>query len=108
MATIYKLLGQSDPAANVDGDLYTVPAGATAITSTLAIANRSASSKKYRVAIRPNGNTLSNVHYIAYDIPLNGNDSVMLTLGMTLPANTVVTVRSQGEVTYNLFGSEIT
>lgn len=108
MATIYKLLGQLDPAANADGDLYTVPAGATAITSTLAIANRSATSKNYRVAIRPNGNTLSNVHYIAYDIPLNRNDSVMLTLGMTLPENTIVTVRSQGEITYNLFGSEIT
>jgi hypothetical protein len=108
MATTYKLLGQSAPNPNTDEDIYTVPAGVTAITSTLAIANRSTISKNYRVAIRPNGNTLSNVHYIAYDIPLNGNDAVMLTLGMTLPANTVVTVRSQGEVTYNLFGSEIT
>lgn len=107
MPTVYKILGQSSPAADADEDIYTVPEGKTAVTSTLSVANRTSTSKTYRVAVRPDGNTISNVHYIAYDIALNGGDSVMMTIGMTLQANTVVTVRSQGEMTFNLFGSEI-
>jgi hypothetical protein len=108
MPTIYKILGQLSPAPNSDGDIYTVPLDTTAVTSTLSVCNRTPTSKTYRVAVRPEGATLSNVHYIAYDIPLNGGDSVMMTIGMTLQANTVVTVRSQGDMTFNLFGSEIT
>lgn len=107
MPTVYKILGQSSPAADNDEDIYTVPEGKTAVTSTLSVCNRTPTAKTYRVAVRPEGNAISNVHYIAYDISLNGGDSVMMTIGMTLQANTVVTVRSQGEMTFNLFGSEI-
>lgn len=108
MATIYKILGQLAPDADTDADIYTVPEGTTAVTSTLAVANRSSLSKTYRVAVRPEGAAISNVHYIAYDIALSGGDAVMMTIGMTLQANAVVTVRGQGELTFNLFGSEIT
>lgn len=108
MPTVYKILGQLDPAADTNEDIYTVPVGTTAVTSTLAVANRSSLAKTYRVAVRPNGNAISNVHYIAYDVSLSGGDAVMMTIGMTLQANTVVTVRGQGELTFNLFGSEIT
>lgn len=107
MATEYKVLGQAAPDADVDTDLYTVPAGKSAVTSTLSVCNRSAVAKNYRVAVRPNGNTLSNVHYIVYDVSLGGADAVALTLGMAMQENTVVTVRGQGQLSFSLFGSEI-
>lgn len=107
MATEYKVLGQAAPDADVDTDLYTVPVGKSAVTSTLSVCNRSAVAKNYRIAVRPNGNAISNVHYVVYDVSLGGADAVALTLGMAMQANTVVTVRGQGQLSFSLFGSEI-
>lgn len=107
MATEYKVLGQASPDADTDVDLYTVPEGKSAVTSTLSVCNRSAIAKNYRVAVRPDGNTLSDLHYVVYDVSLGGADAVALTIGMALQANTVVSVRGQGQLSFSLFGSEI-
>jgi hypothetical protein len=108
MATTFKVLGQSLPASNTFTTLYTVPVGNSAIISTLNICNVSASNVTFRAAIRPAGATLTTAQYIAYDIALASQDAIGLTLGMTLAATDVVTVHSvQGNVAFNLFGSEI-
>jgi len=39
MATAYKVLAQSAPSATTETTLYTVPAGTSAVVSTMAIAN---------------------------------------------------------------------
>ena len=108
MAYAYKVLGQSAPAATTDTNVYTVGAGKQAIVSTLSIANRGTTSATYRIAIRPAGATLANTHYIAYDSTVAPNDGILLTIGITLAATDVVTVRaSTADLTFNLFGSEI-
>ena len=108
MATTYKVLGQSNPAATTATTLYTVPAATSAVISTLSIANLGVSTT-YRVAVRPAGASLANQHYLAYDVPLNANDSAMLTLGVTLAATDVVTVYAgTANLAFSLFGSELT
>jgi len=108
MATTYKVLGQAAPGATTDTDIYTVPAATEAIVSTIAVANRSASSTTYRIAIRPAGATIANEHYLAFDVPITGNDSTTLTIGITLSATDVITVYgSTADLSFNVFGSEI-
>lgn len=108
MATTYKTLGQSAPAATTNTDLYTVPSATAAVCSTLAIANRGVSTT-FRVAVRPAGATLANQHYIVYDNFVNQYDTVFLTLGITLAATDVVTVYAgAATLSFSLFGSEIT
>ena len=108
MATAYKVLAQSTPAATTATDLDTVGSGKQAIVSTITIANRSASAKTYRIAVRPAGATLANQHYIAYDVALPANDTTALTLGITLTATDVVTVyASTTDLSFGIFGSEI-
>jgi len=108
MAYTYKVLGQSAPSATTDTNVYTVGAGKQAIVSTLSIANRGAASATYRIAIRPAAATLANTHYIAYDSTIAPNDGILLTVGITLAATDVVTVRaSTADLTFSLFGSEI-
>jgi hypothetical protein len=108
MATRYKVLGQSSPAATTDTDLYTAPAGKDAIVSTLVVANRGAGVSSYRRAVRPAGATLDNSHYLAFDISLPSGDSTTLTLGITLAPTDVITVRSSStDLTFSAFGSEI-
>lgn len=107
MATTYKVLGQSAPAATTNTDLYTVPASTAAVCSTLAVCNRGASTT-FRVAVRPAGAALANQHYIVYDNYVNQYDAVFLTLGVTLGAGDVVTVYAgAATLSFSLFGSEV-
>jgi glucose-6-phosphate dehydrogenase assembly protein OpcA len=108
MATTYKVLGQSNPAATTATTLYTVPAATEAVVSTIVIANLTATAATFRIAIRPNGATLANSQYIAYDITVGASDSTALTLGITLDAADVITVyASTANLTFTAFGSEI-
>ncbi len=82
MAYTYKVLAQSAPSATTNTDVYTVGSGKQAIISTITVANRSATARTYRIAVRPTGATLANQHYIAYDVPISANDTTALTLGI--------------------------
>jgi len=109
MPSANKVLGQSTPSANTDTTLYTVPASTQAVCSTLSICNTTAAAITYRVAVRPAGAAIATQHYLAYDASVAANDSVLLTLGITLAATDVVTVRAGATgVAFNLFGVEIT
>jgi glucose-6-phosphate dehydrogenase assembly protein OpcA len=108
MPTIYKVLGQSNPSATTLTTLYTVPAATEAVVSSIVIANLAASAATFRIAIRPNGASIANSQYIAYDITVGASDSTVLTLGLTLDATDVLSVyASTATVTFSAFGSEI-
>jgi glucose-6-phosphate dehydrogenase assembly protein OpcA len=108
MPTVYKVLGQSNPAATTATTLYTVPSATEAIVSTIVIANLTATAATFRIAVRPNGATLANSQYIAYDITVGASDSTALTLGVTLDATDIITVyASTANLTFTAFGSEI-
>jgi hypothetical protein len=108
MAITYKVLAQSAPSATTNTDIYTVGSGKQATVSTVTIANRSASAATYRIAIRIAGSALSNEEYIAYDAAVPANDTIALTLGITLGAADVVTVyASSANLSFNIFGAEI-
>lgn len=107
MATVYKVLGQSNPSALTATTLYTVPAATSTVCSTLTICN-TGTSTTYRVAIRPAGATLADFHYIVYDAAIEQYNTTFLTLGITLATTDVVTVyASTANVVFNLFGSEV-
>ena len=108
MATTYKVLGQSNPSATTDTSLYTVPAATEAIISTITVCNQAATAGTYRIAVRPDGASIAKQHYVAYDVSLPGNASDTLTLGITVDATDVITVRaSSADFSFNAFGSEI-
>lgn len=108
MATTYKVLGQSAPSATTNTDVYTVPSATEAVISTITVANRANTAATYRIAIRPNAATIANQHYIAYDASVPANDTIALTLGLTIDAADVVTVyASSANLSFGIFGSEI-
>jgi hypothetical protein len=108
MPTTYKVLAQSAPSATTATDIYTVPSATATIVSSIVVANRATTAASYRIAVRPNGATLANQHYLAYDVNVAGGDSTTLTLGITMDAADVVTVyASNANLSFNIFGSEI-
>lgn len=108
MAVAYKVLGQSAPSATTATDVYTVPAATETVISSIVVAERGGSDATFRISVRPNGAAEAAQHYIAYGTPITANDVVALSLGITVDATDVVTVyASSGDVTFSLFGSEI-
>lgn len=108
MATTYKVLGQSNPAATTSTALYTVPAATQAIISTLTVCNQSATSATFRISISVNGAALSAKEYIAYDTTVGGNGIQSFTLGLSLGAADVVRIyASSATLSFSAFGTEI-
>jgi len=108
MATAYKVLGQVNPSATTNTTLYTVPAATDTVVSSISIANLASSSATYRIAVRPAGAALANVHYLAYDITVGAADTTILTVGLTLDATDVITVYgSTANLVFHAYGSEI-
>ena len=108
MATTYKVLGQQAPSAATATTLYTVPAATSAVVSTINVCNRSASVDSFRIAVRPAGAALANSHYLAYDISVPANDSVSITIGVSLATTDVITVYAgSANLTFAAFGAEI-
>lgn len=109
MATAYKVLGQSAPAATTATALYTCPASTQTVISTISVCNRGSSSGTFRISVRPNGATLANQHYIAFDAAIAAKDTLFITVGATIDAADVVEVyASTADFSFNAFGSEIT
>ena len=109
MATTYKVLGQSNPSATTATTLYTVPASTSTVVSTINICNQANTAGTFRLAIRPAGAVLAAEHYISYDTSISANDSISLTIGITLATTDVITVyASTATMSFAAFGSEIT
>lgn len=109
MATNYKILGQANLTTTSDTNIYTCPSSTETIISTLVVANIGTVATTFNLALRPNGETLADKHYIAQGVPIAANDSTTLTLGITLDAADVVTAAAgtANALSFNLFGAEI-
>lgn len=103
------MLGQAALTPETNTDVYTAPSGKSAIVSTMIVCNRDSDPNTYRIAVRPDGATLANLHYIAFDVTVGGGDSTTLTLGITLEEGDVITCYAgpSSEVSVSVFGSEV-
>lgn len=109
MAEAYKVLGQANPAATTLTALYTVPALTQAVVSTLVVCNRTSSNRSVRVSIAVGGAGDSLEQYIYYDVLVVKNDTLFVTVGLTLGAADVVRVYTDSVgVSFSLFGTEVT
>ena len=114
MATeLYKVIAQAEPAASVLTDVLTVPAATQIVISSLVINNTAQQASPQdafvRVAIAIGGAVDAIKQYIVYDVKILKNDTLPLTLGITLNATDVVRVFSdQTKIAFNFFGTEIT
>lgn len=111
MPTIYKVLAQSAPSNTAVFNVYTVPAATNTIVSTLMVCNRGAANAQYSIAVVPGGAAIANQHYIAFNAAVPANDSISITVGMSLAATDNVSVQANtigvNNLGFTLFGTEI-
>lgn len=108
MGILYKILGQTLTTANTTSNLYSVPAATNTVISTVSICNQVNTAATFRVAVRPTSEALASKHFLNFDTQLPGNDTITLTLGITMGELDVLVVNaSTSTISFSAFGSEI-
>jgi hypothetical protein len=88
--------------------LYNVPSATAAVISTIAICNTATSPATYRIGLDTEAGTPGASEWIIYDTTVPANDTVFLTVGMTLTQGQYVRVSSSANtVVFSAFVSEI-
>lgn len=104
----YTILGQQNPAANTLTRLYQVPASNSAVISSINIANLDANAAAFSIAANISGVATANANYLAWRVAIPGNDSIALSLGVTLNASSQLSVNSNtSTLTFSAFGTEM-
>lgn len=108
MPSTYKVLGQINPTANTLTTIYTVPGATQTVVSSITICNQANTAATFSLAVRPAGASISVEHYINFQTSLPANDTVALTLGLTLGNTDVLSANvSTSTVSIGAFGCEI-
>ena len=111
MANALKILGQLNPTANTQGNVYVVPASTAAIVNNITVANQSASNASYSIIVMPSGSfsaTAANTYFIVRGGVVPASDTATLSLGVTLPAGAILAANTNsGSISISAFGVEI-
>lgn len=116
MANTYKILGQLNPLANVETDLYTVPAATSTVVSCITVCNisnsapyTSVNSGKFTLSVSKAGAATTPKDIIYYLVDIGQYNTYVANLGITLEATDVIRIISSVDfLSFNIFGTEIT
>ena len=112
MPNTYKILGQVNPSANTQSNVYVVPAATEAVINSITIANQGTSNVSYSVLVMPTSefaNPASNgKSFLIRGSTMPGSEAATLTLSLTLPAGAVLAANTNsGSLSFSAFGVEI-
>jgi len=109
MATAYKFAQvQGTAAVGTFATLYTTPSSTEAVISSLVICNQSSSAITVRVGLDATAGTPGASEFLVYDASVAGNDTIALTLGITMDAGKFIRVSSSANtIAFSAFLSEI-
>lgn len=113
MPTTYKQLGAAAGSGTIGTAAQLYAASGTAATATvvssIVVCNASSSAATYSIAINTASATYAAGRYIVFQATIAANDTVSLTLGLTLdPTNRYLNVSSSStSVNFSVYGAEI-
>lgn len=109
MPTAYKLSQvQGTSGVGTYATLYATGSGKQAVISTIVVCNTASSSATYRIGVDDTEGTPGNSEWLVYDAPIAGNDSLFLSIGLSVQANKVIRVSSSANtVVFSASVSEI-
>ena len=109
MPSSYKVLGQTAPAANTITTVYTVPSTANAVVSSITVCNQGGANTNIDIAVCQANTAVTAAQYIVKNATCVANDTIFLTLGVTLATTDTIRVRStNADTSFAVFGSEVT
>jgi len=113
MPNTYKILGQVNPSANTQSNVYVVPAATEAVVNSITVANQGTSNVSYSVIVMPSAEFASPAsngkYFLIRGSSMPGGDTATLTLSLTLPAGAVLAANTNSaNLSFSAFGVEIT
>ena len=109
MPNTYKSPAQLVPTAQTLTTLYTVPADTQTVTSNIHVCNFGGTTASIRVAVRPDGASIADQHYLFFGLTITANDTIEFGHGITMDASDVLSVlASTASVSFNLSYAEVT
>jgi hypothetical protein len=111
MPNSLKILGQVNPSANAQTNVYVVPASTAAFVNSINITNLGSTNASYSIIVVPSTDNSSSPlpkHFVIRGASLPGDDEALLDFVMTLPAGTVLAANSNQSIAISAFGVEIT
>ena len=99
------------PTSTSNVTLYTVPGSTQAMLVRMVICNITADPTTFRIAVSTSGATVTNNYdWVAYDVPIGGNETINFALGVGMATGGFVTVRSgtASALVFSAFGIEVT
>jgi hypothetical protein len=109
VAEALKVLGQLNPSATTLTTLYTVPALTSTVVSTLTVCEQNGVATNFRVSVAVAGAANNAKQYLYYNAPIEANETLALTLGITLATTDVLKVYAgTANLSFNAFGAETT
>lgn len=109
MPTFYKN-GQVQGTASTStyATLYNTSASTTAVISSIVICNQSSSATLYRIGLTASAGTPTAAQFLVFDASIAGNDTVALTLGVSMSASQFLRVSTSASTSsFAAFVSEI-
>jgi len=98
---------QSAPAADTDTEIYDCP-DAMQFVGWLTVANRSSTPSRFRAWIEIDNAATADAQYVAYDVPIEANETIPVAVKVTMTADDRFNVRADdATLTFSLFGVEI-
>jgi hypothetical protein len=104
------ILGQVNPSAATLTDAYTPSAGKlySAISSIIVCNRSSAVPTTFRISVAKGGAADDLKQYIAYDTPIDTNETREFTIGPTVAFGDVIRVYATlATLSFNIFGDEV-
>ena len=112
MPNTYKILGQVNPSANTQSNVYVVPAATEAVVNSITVANQGTSNVSYSVIVMPSNEfatpASNGKYFLIRGSSMPGGDTATLTLSLTLPAGAVLAANTNSaDLSFSAFGVEI-
>jgi len=113
MPNTYKILGQVNPSANTQSNVYVVPAATSAVINSVQIANQSATNSSYSLMVFPSAEfstpASNGKYFIIRGSTIPASDAATLTLSLSLPAGSIISANTNSaSISFQAFGVEIT
>jgi hypothetical protein len=111
MPNIHKILGQINPSANTQTNVYVVPASTATLVNSIHVDNLTTTNVSYSIIVVPsseNSTTPLPKHFLLRGSIAPTGDTVLLDFPLTLPAGTVVAANTNSaSLAISAFGVEV-
>src|SRR5271165_3273871 len=109
MTDTLRILGQIIPTINVLTTLYTVPSATMTSVSSIVVCSQNNAGSSFNISVAINGAADAPQQYIFYQAPIDINDSLIATIGISLAAGDQIRcLSSTGNISFSAFGVEVT